>query len=90
MALVFEIMRITHRHNRGHFIFARSLNGELNFEMKDGATLGGIPVYHYVEMPRVLDDNGQPRLDIFVFRPWPQLSTINFAEGQHVELVLPK
>jgi len=83
-------MYVRHFHNRGHFIMARSIDGRLDFEIKEGATLGGIPVYHYVEMPRTLDENGKPRLDIFVFRSWPEIRLVDLVKGQHVELVLPK
>jgi len=87
----FEIMRVHRHHNRGDFIFARLIEGQADFEMKEGSALAGIPIYHYVEMPRKLDENGNPRLDIFVFRPlsleW--LPTEYFLEGQQVRLVSP-
>ena len=86
MTCLFEIMYVKWYHNRGHFIFARSVDGNLDFEIKDGTTLGNIPVYNYADMPRVLDENNQQRLDVFIFRPWPPVSTVNFSTGQVVEL----
>lgn len=88
----FEIMKVFDLHNRGQFIFARQLNVGQNFEVKEGALLGGIPIYHYLDMPRMLDESGKPRLDVFVFRP---ISLTNFPdgyfkEGQIVELVVPE
>jgi hypothetical protein len=89
MVLTFEIMYLSYYHNRGQFIFARLLDGGLDFEIKDGALFGGIPIYNYVEMPRLLDDNNEPRLDVFVFRPLKPMQEGNFIQGQRVELVLP-
>jgi hypothetical protein len=88
--LFFEIVDVTSVQNRGEFIFARSINGDLDFDIKDGATLGGIPIYNSVEMPRLLDANEQPRFDVFVFRPLPQFSPVNFVNGEQVELVFLK
>jgi len=88
MVLRFEIVYVKYHHNRGQFICARLLNGELDFEMKD-AILGGVPIYNYVDMPRLLDDNNEPRLDVFVFRPIEPMQEGNFVQGQQVELVLP-
>ena len=85
----FEIISTSFMHNRGQFIFARILNKDLNFELKDGALLGGVPIYHYLEMPRLLDENNLPRLDTFVFRPLKPLAKGDFFDGQIVELILP-
>ena len=46
-------------------------------------------LYNYVEMPRLLDQNGEPRLDVFVFRPIKPMQKGNFVQGQRAELVLP-
>jgi len=87
----FEIMGVHRHHNRGDFIFTRLIEGQADFEVKGGSTLAEIPVYPYVEMPRKLDENGNPRLDIFVLKPlsleW--LPTDYFVEGQQVKLVSP-
>ncbi|KIA91659.1 hypothetical protein OC25_20035 [Pedobacter kyungheensis] len=88
MVLSFEIIYVYHHHNRGQFIFAKLLTGESGFEVKDGI-FGGIPIYNYVEMPRMLDENGEQRLDVFVFCPIEPMQKGNFVQGQCVELVLP-
>lgn len=89
MEVGFEIMSVWHHHNRGDFICARLTEENLDFHVMEGAVLGGVPVYHYIEMPRKLDENGEPRLDVFVFRPLSleRLPTNYFAEGQKVKLV---
>ena len=91
MGLEFEIMKVFDHHNRGQFIFARQLNPGKDFEVKEGSILGGVPIYHYLEMPRMLDENGLPRLDVFVFRPLSlkKLPVDYFKEGQVIELVSP-
>lgn len=87
MILTFEIIHLLYHHNRGQFIFAQLLDDVLDFELKD-AMFGGIPIYNYVEMPRILDDNGEQRLDVFVFRPSKPMQKGDFVQGQRVELVL--
>ena len=88
----FEIMKVLDHHNRGQFIFARQVNVGQDFHIKEGSLLGDIPIYHYIDTPRMLDENGQPQLDVYVFRP---LSLIkfpdnHFQEGQLVNLVVPE
>lgn len=87
MVLTFEIIHVSYHHNRGQFIFAQLLDNVLDFELKD-AVFGGVPIYNYAEMPRILDDIGEPRLDVFVFRPSKPMQKGNFVRGQQVELVL--
>ena len=89
MPFTFEVLQVSNLHNSGQFIFARLLDGALDFVVEDGALLGGIPIYNYVEMPRLLDENNQPRLDVFVFRPLKPMREGNFVQGQRVELLLP-
>jgi hypothetical protein len=89
MVQEFEVMKVFDQHNRGQFIFARQVNVGQSFKVKEGSLLGGIPVYHYLEMPRMLDENGQPRLDVFVFRPLSlnKFPADYFQEGLIVALV---
>lgn len=91
MKLSFEILYVSYHHNRGDLIIASLIEGDVNFHIKDGAVLGGIPIYHYVEMPRLLNEDGNPRLDVFAFRPLSlkRLSHDYFVKGQQVELDLP-
>lgn len=52
----FEIVRVHRYHNRGDFIFARLMEGDPDFQVKRGAVLGGVPICHYIEMTRKLDE----------------------------------
>lgn len=89
MVQEFEIMKVFDHHNRGQFIFARQINIGHDFEVKEGSLLGGIPIYHYLDMPRMLDKNDQPRFDVFVFRPLNRFPDY-FLESQIIELVVPE
>jgi hypothetical protein len=59
MILTFEIMDIFLHHNSGQFIIARLLEGGLDFEVRDGSVFGNVPIYNYVDMPRLIDDNNK-------------------------------
>ena len=89
MDQAFEIMKIFDHHNRGQFILARRLNVGSDFTVREGSLLGGIPIYHYLDMPKMFDENQQPRLDVFVFRPLSRFPADYFREGQLVGLVEP-
>ena len=89
MILTFEIMHVYFLHNRGQFIFARLLEGGVDFEVRDGAVFGGVPIYNYVDMPRLIDDNSEQRLDVFVFKPLNPMQRVDFIQGQRVELIIP-
>jgi hypothetical protein len=36
-----------------------------NFALTDDSTLGGKPIHKWLSQPRALDENGNPRFDIF-------------------------
>jgi len=92
MVQQFEVIKVFDHHNRGQFIFARQVNISQNFEVKEGSLLGGIPIYPYLDMPRILDENGEPRHDVFVFRPMSlnKFPADYFQEGQIVDLIVPE
>ena len=85
----FEIMKIFDHHNRGQFIFVRRLKAGADLTVREGSLLEGIPIYHYLDIPKMLDENQQARLDIFVFRPLSRFPAHYFKEGQLVKLVEP-
>jgi hypothetical protein len=90
MVQEFEIMKVLDHHNRGQFIFARQVIIGNDIEVKEGSLLGGVPIYHYLDIPRMLDENDQPQLDVFVFRPLDRFPADYFREGQLVKLVVPE
>jgi hypothetical protein len=54
-----------------------------------GATLGGCPISPALSMPRALDADGKPRLDLFVFVLVNEADLAQFEVGQRVELLSP-
>ncbi len=69
--------------------FARHIDLGSNFEVKEGSKFGDVHIYQYLDMPRILDENQQPRFDVFVFRPLDKIPPDYFKEGQLVQLVIP-
>jgi hypothetical protein len=91
MVREFEVVKVFSHHNRGQFIFAKHLGNNHDFEVPNGSVFGNIPIYHYVEIKSILDENGNPpRAEIFVFRPtslkW--FPEGHFKEGQKVNLTI--
>ena len=89
MIIKFEILKLFDHHNRGQFIVARQLDFKQPLVIKEGSLLKGIPVYHYLELQPLSEDQG-PQFDIYVFRPtelkgYPKEF---FQEGQIVELTI--
>jgi hypothetical protein len=89
MVLKFEIVKLFDHHNRGQFIAARQLNFKQPAKITEGSLLNGVPVYHYLEMYPILQEE-EPQVDIYFFRPmelggYPKGT---FKEGQIVELIL--
>jgi hypothetical protein len=86
----FEIVYLTDHHNRGLFIFARKLNFTALIKIHEGALLNDILVYHYLNMYPILDSEGQPQFDIYVFRPvLTPCPDGHFRRGQIVDILNP-
>jgi hypothetical protein len=86
----FEIIQVINIQDRGQFILARQIETGRDFEVKEGSFLGGVPIYRYLDMPRVLDQNNSTRVDVFVFKPLHTIAINYFQEGELVELVVPE
>jgi hypothetical protein len=90
--MIYEFEVIAHKwhHNRGDFIFARHLGSTNDLKIPEGSVFGDVPIYDYTQVGPLHDDQGNRRLDIFVFRPvsmeW--LDKNHFTEGQHVKLII--
>lgn len=88
MTQEFQIIKLFEHHNRGQFIVVRQLNFKEFIEIKEGALLNDISVYHYKDMYPMLDKLGQPVFDICVLRPvLERFPKDYFKEGQIVQLV---
>jgi len=86
MIFHFEIVKILNHHNRGQFIFARITSNDEILEVKEGSLFGGIAIYHYLEMQKLLDDKeNEPK--VFCFRPLvSRFPEDYFSNGQIVAL----
>jgi hypothetical protein len=64
--IAFEIESVFTVTDRGVVVLARWL-GPQSFASLSGATLGGVPIEPWTDIPRKLGLDGQPRLDLFAF-----------------------
>ena len=86
----FEIIKLFDHHNRGQFIVTRQLHFKETIEVKEGALLNDIPVYHYLEMYPISNEQGETQFDIYIFRPIVERFPKGYFQvGQIVELVTP-
>lgn len=85
----FEIIKVIWHHNRGDFIFARHLGDTHDLEIPDGSLFGDVPIYHYIKMRSLKDENGALQPDIFVLKPMSMkwLVENHFIKGQRVKLI---
>lgn len=88
MIMEFKITKLFDHHNRGQFIAARHLDFKNKIDIKKGALLNGIPVYHYLDMYPISNEQGKLQFDIYVFRPTALKGYPKgfFQEGQIVKL----
>ncbi len=84
----FEIIKTIIHHNRGLIIFAKHLGLKHDFVVAEGSLFGEMPIYEYRDMQTILDNNENPKQEIFVFRPcnMDQLFDKRFVQGQKVTL----
>ena len=68
MPVEFEIEEIFAVTGRGTFVAARLLTPELSFTVPAAATIGGVAIECWVDQPRKIGANGEPRLDSYVFK----------------------
>jgi len=66
-------------------VLARRLT-ECSFALGEEPKLGGVAIERVLSMPRALDANGKPRLDLFAFRPVAATDLAQFKVGEVLEL----
>ncbi len=81
----FVVERVVTIQDRGVVVLARSL-AEQNFVLTDRATLDGVPIERWTDIPRTLKPDGGIRLDLFAFKLRAAEDKEQFQEGQQVEL----
>ena len=86
--MLFEIENIFKLTNRNKIIvFARLLEPNLGeWRVTDKSKIGGVEIEPFLDMPRALDKNGNPRLDLFAFILKKTEDKDKFQTGRVVEL----
>ena len=93
MGIKFEIegkIQLREKRDAEYFVFAKCLEMGKNFELTDGSRLGNIEISKYLSQPRSIDENGNPRLDIFAFKIRYKKDYDELKEEQIVELINTK
>ena len=91
MVREFEIIKVIIHHNRGLVLFAKHLGDDHQITVAEGSKLRDLRVYNYKDMQPLHDEAGNPRSDIFVFRPidMDRFFDNSFKEGDRVTLSTP-
>lgn len=87
MSVRFEVDSPVTITGRGVFVFARLLDADALFNVPQGSMLGGVAIHNWLEIPRVTDEKGNQRLDVFAFHLIDTGMKGAFKKGQVVELV---
>lgn len=66
--MIFEILHIINSDRKSKFVFAKSLNENINFSLTEKSTLGGVPIKPIISQPRTIDKNGNPIFNVFAFQ----------------------
>jgi hypothetical protein len=88
--LEFEIVQIVDVREKEQYIYAKQIGQGNDFIIKSGAYLGDIELEEYLDVPRALDDQGQQRQNLFVFKTKQQIDKAKLRKGMIVKLVTPK
>jgi hypothetical protein len=83
-----EIIQVVDIKTHGQVIFAR-LIADSNLTIKEGSAINDIPLLPFLDIPRMIDEKGQQRLNVFAFRPVSQFPADHFQIGQMVRLFIP-
>jgi hypothetical protein len=64
----------------------RQLSNELDWSLTDYSTISGLRLNNFLEIPRILDERGKQRMNLFTFQLTNDLEYKNLREGQTVVL----
>lgn len=88
--LEFVIEQVLNLNELEQLIFAKQIEPGKNFTVTVGTYLGDIELEQYLYMPRALDDTGQQRNDLFIFKPRQQVDKTKLSKGMIMKLETPK
>ena len=86
MAVKFEIEMVSEIPNQGFIIFAKCLEMKKGFFVTEYSKLGKFDLNNYINTPRKLDKDGQPRTDLFAFQLKNEADFDKIQEGEIIEL----
>lgn len=97
MPVQFKIESIFDVANNGCFVLAQHLLPGQNFVVTQRSFLGGVEIKKSLDQPRSLDENGQPRKDLFAFQlknKWDKDrldidTVVDLVPGNHIHCLLP-
>lgn len=87
MAVRLEVEAVFKITDRGYFVFAKSLEKEKNFWVTENSKLGNVEITKTLDQPRALEENGEPRLDLYAFQLKNESDSHHFKEGEIIELI---
>jgi hypothetical protein len=90
LMLEFEIVQVLSVKDDYQYIFARQIELGHDFTVKAGTYLGNVELDEYIDMPRALDENGQQRHDLFIFKPKHHIDKSQLSNGMIVRLSVPE
>lgn len=85
-SLKFEVEGVFMMANVGPVVLARLLTNTPHFRLTDDSMLGNTEIIKRIEMPRSIDENGEIKLDLFVFRLVNEEDKDNFSKSALIEL----
>jgi hypothetical protein len=85
--MIFEILFIENSDRKSGFVFARSMNDNIDFSLTYKSTLGGVPIKPIISQPRTTDKNGNPTFDVFAFHLKNNSDLTLLKVGQLAELI---
>jgi hypothetical protein len=84
--IVFEVEQAITVTGRGAVVLARPLQELIELSLSPDATLDGHPLRPMLDIPRIIEPEGDPRLDLFAFTLVRAEDLAHFTPGRKVIL----
>ena len=90
MSVKFKIEFISQMGKKKFFAFVQCLETEKDFWVTDHSKLNDVEISNYISKPRAIDEDGNPRHDLYIFKIRYHKDFDKLAEGEIVELTPEK
>lgn len=90
MSVKFKIELISKLEKKKYFVFAQCLETEKNFWVTENSKLNDVEISNYISKPRAIDENGNPRHDLYIFKIKYHKDFDQLKEGDIIELTPEK